>query len=1039
MKSILQCTGGRGEERRGGLRIAREYSADARRDIYEHEYPDEGYYPGGDSKSGSGKLIGKWRSNGEALEPKWRDGDIVPLVPFHAASIQDRWKEDTRYQEDDHGESEAVSAGERPEDRRTESRQSEDQSGSYEQLERLISSTEKYSIDKDYEHSHRNGYKNFQSYENRHNHSQSDEQSDLGTESRAKVNGPRLSFEDVDNADSVALRYKEAFQNRPSEYDLMEDEYEKPRPRKRRPPQNSEFAEPKNSYATIQSVGTASTDTRAPWNYREDSRTERKPNFSSRSPGVNPRDRTPENTELKTLLKMQQGGGLSLSEILQQRNLTLADLLKGNANAIDVLKSSSDDFTNEDKLPIVKTKPDVSKNTGRERPRWMPSKRILSKSETRNPLTIAFPGTGVTYFPDRLPPTNGDLTLTGTTSKPYGRIPQIQRFTEKIISPTVESFTESPKQIVTIKADAKDLLDEFQRETSKTRSDDDYGLTSTKIDEDEIMEFSDFTLKKPKTTATVRMDITFHVPSTSLSPVAKSGDTLRDVGSTLSIEHILSSTEKTDTLERVAGSDEMIDDEVGTTEEVQRAVKEMSKDFNDSINTVNHTNYTLDTLEVDYQSDAVHQVSQEDIKDPKDNLTYAMRIDKDGSHDQKKIEIEVPSEESHADYNLDERDEDESFTDRHKNVTTNHRGYEDIISQVEPEARAEISELFSSGSSVKRLERLLKARNMSLEELIALRQRGSSQVHLAEAFRSREQRLKMQVPSILKTLENNQQDSVTKNITVSNRREKMEDPGAYGEKIRNKEKEEEEDIKNNSESTSLNPPPSTMHFDEHSLEVLEENAQGTTEDNKLSAQLLDLISGFDSLPFSKNIQHDSEGSSYFTSITDVKLPVSNSDPPGPTEIVESEYVKESEKKSSIDTMKVDVPQDSEKDDEENSEDRRTLSKVRPSIIASGAILGVTIVVFLGIFIVCRIRQKQKFTYRNTFSRAVFQAPMMTARKLSNTSSLNTIMVNVVATSTAKRAEKREQRDNDDFESRSDIENDSLDPNDSWETIPDFMK
>lgn len=105
----------------------------------------------------------------------------------------------------------------------------------------------------------------------------------------------------------MALRYRETFQNQPNEYDMNDEEYQKPRPRKRRPPQNHEFAEVRSSYAIIH-------------------RAEKSPSG--------------ENLELKMLLKEQQGKDLSLSEILQRGNLSLSDLLQGKENVIDLLKMS---------------------------------------------------------------------------------------------------------------------------------------------------------------------------------------------------------------------------------------------------------------------------------------------------------------------------------------------------------------------------------------------------------------------------------------------------------------------------------------------------------------------------------------------------------------------------------------------------------------------------------------------------------------------------------------------------------------------------
>lgn len=249
---------------------------------------------------------------------------------------------------------------------------------------------------------------------------------------------------------------------------------------------------------------------------------------------------------------------------------------------------------------------------------------------------------------------------------------------------------------------------------------------------------------------------------------------------------------------------------------------------------------------------------------------------------------------------------------------------------------------------------------------------------------------------------------------------------------------------NHNKNTEFNNSSKTRNEDNNSKEDIKD---------KHTVQIVDLLTTFGSLPFIKDIQR--EFSDQYGNREDKNKLLLQSNNLGvmfinnektihindTSNIVESGFVKEIVKQepSSINIQTVYSETDNIFDENE-SKSEKTLSRVKPTIIASGAILGVTLVVFLAIFIICRIRQKQKYRYKNTFSRAVFQGPVMAARKLSNSSSLSTVMVNVVATSTTKRPEKTEiQEPAKEMDSKSDIDNDSLDANDSWETIPDYMK
>lgn len=126
---------------------------------------------------------------------------------------------------------------------------------------------------------------------------------------------------------------------------------------------------------------------------------------------------------------------------------------------------------------------------------------------------------------------------------------------------------------------------------------------------------------------------------------------------------------------------------------------------------------------------------------------------------------------------------------------------------------------------------------------------------------------------------------------------------------------------------------------------------------------------------------------------------------------------------------------------EGQDKRLKLTSLRSTIIAIAVIFGITVAAFVVIYSICKIRQKQNYMSQNAFSRTVFQTPIMPARKLSNSSSLNTIMVNVVTTAQAQNMLKSRAAAElgGDYEFRCEMENDSLDANDSWRSIPDFMK
>lgn len=862
------------------------------------------------------------------------------------------------------------------------------------------------------------------------------------------------------NDREVTWRYREAFQARPNEYEheFNDEEYLRPRPRKRRPPQNYEFALANEASSNDGDEESRSSPRHLP---KGD---ENLPTASS--------DKERENAlELKSLLKMQQEEGSSLSEILQRRNLTLSDLLKGKADVINALKSRIADESDEYIEEMSRVMSDS----------LMKLAATVTPSSESTQSSATFESTTIKITSDTVPDSSVSQTtaVTGET-KSLERISTNNTNRVKEESKDAEEMTRSAHDSPWLKAPTTPLTlstittstssppiavnsaEYFLNDDGNVESTSDRATRLESLDEDEIMEFSDFTdFKKGKSSA---------VWSSPPSEKIISQQAPRDTESTLSIEQILNPTERSKPAEDRGNNQ---DDDIGNNND-RKTIRDNGQSVPIGVPTAEDYNTFI---EAEYQSDAPKTLEDDGKRSKLED--HSSKIDAVVGQVEKKQtanpadDRKEPGDKNHsAEYHQVTRSPGERTRDR---ALENHRDtgrYEEVISEVEPEARAEIFELFASGSAGKRLERLLKSRNMSVEELIALRQRGSSKVHLMEMSR-----LRMSKPKNHQTLEtsNTNNGEIITSVSSTSNFNKHFSKGEISEEEDVKQETEEtmnqfedimsylhdpffdKDVENISMSRLLDlvqrdrhAPRETTHPENDTL-----NDDGRTdelENSRRTVQIVDLLTTFGSLPFAKDVQQQFE-----TEVDNnehelrVKLPI---DDDNASVVVNNEekktlrsdnsnefhagYVEEILKEEpNIIDVKTAVYGETVSSTN-GAEEKKILSKVKPSIIASGAILGVTIVVFLAIFIVCRIRQKQKYTYRNTFSRAVFQGPVMAARKLSNSSSLSAVMVNVVATSTTKRPE-RETQEAEDFDSKSDMDNDSLDANDSWETIPDYAK
>lgn len=988
--------------------------------------------------------MGKWRNNGEALEPKWRDGDTVPLLPFSQFSRFSRDKIDNSEEEDDY-------------DRRAAKYRQNNRRGTF--LRSRNSPRLPYSDYEDRELTEsRRGYREREEIlPRKRNRPWTGENVATFKETRKEDLDRGLE----EHKEITSARYREIFQARPNDYEheFNDEEYLKPRPRKRRPPQNYEFALVENEML-------------------QEGRTENNSGAWSR---VNGEENAAEVAskgvalsqnamELKSLLKMQQEEGLSLSEILQQRNLTLDDLLKGKADVINALKmrdvDESEDYEESAKMmtnSFVKLS-----TTGK--PQWtLATEPVKTKNSQKDeevvismiPTTIESPKnrTNARAFSDKV--NNGE------TYSEVGNATAGKSFLANVDPPRVKITTSMPLPVAT---NSMELL---QADDATVKSSGSGEIRAESLDEDEIMEFSDFTDYKKGRSGVSPVWLMMKDENVSgPTELETSKSHLEDRGSTLSIEKILSPTERsksTNNLSMNTGNQEQL---LGDSTNINRSGIPNDEDqrgeamdhFEEDYNASSEKEYQSDTPVIYYDLEQSTQISN--FTDENDR-TIMQELESALDAMSRDINSTLENSRQSLSKNPAAKNDDNNSLKNHRDRNaTEKKSYDDIVSEVEPEARAEIFELFASGSAGKRLERLLKSRNMSLEELIALRQRGSSKVHLAQVSRIRahkpndEYRIK-DTDNLKATNSLSPKEDLHEGRAIVNHDNYDREVGNY--LSGSTENSRSIDSLSNSmdlvhpeefttERSMPNVEPKTDSEDAKLVDASKMNNENEDKERQHTVQIVDLLTTFDSFPFMKDIQREFSGNEdkrkLLVQESDVGVMFINNDAEtirvnDTSNIVESGFVKEIVKQepSSINVQTVySKTSNILGEDENKSEKGKTLSKVKPSIIASGAILGVTLVVFLAIFIVCRIRQKQKYRYSNTFSRAVFQGPVMAARKLSNSSSLSTVMVNVVATSTARRPEKNEnQEPTGEMDPKSDIDNDSLDANDSWETIPDYMK
>ncbi|EZA62036.1 hypothetical protein DMN91_007874 [Ooceraea biroi] len=1023
---------------------ARKPEAAVRSDDYEHQTDSRGQFDDAEAprrsiedRGRSNEPIGKWRSNGEALEPKWRDGDSVPLLPFS------HYRSYSRDDEADDAEHEDYPATSR---RPSKYRYSIDQPNRSRGSPGRRAPAYDYDYDYDVTSRDRDFDDRDHDYPRRRPRPHGSTIYEETLENAASSDGKRgRNIVDASPSDQQATsRYHEAFQARPNEYaqEFNDEEYLKPRPRKRRPPQNYEFA----------LANAASTEGDEALRDPSESSSQ----LTSGNPPVTTQPSDNNALELKMLLKMQQEEGSSLSEILQRRNLTLSDLLEGKADVINALKARITDSESEEyieemsrvmsnslmKIASTTTPPTESAQTS-----MSTTTSVATSSALDNSVSETTPASNELKSHDTISSNNAsrivkkELEDVEGATQPVHDSSWLKATTSAIVSTLITTTsTSSPVAVNSMEYFLND--DGNAESTSDQRS----AARLENLDEDEIMEFSDFMdFKKGKSQAAPVL------LSLSSGKVTSQQTSPRDIVSTLSIEHILHPTERIKLMKHSQ-------DNRDTAEDGEEAIQgEARSALLDETSMEDYNAF----IEAEYQNDAPIDIPEEDRRqseeikyDPSKTGTLVSSTEKQ--------RIANPADDRRGSYDKNHSTEYHQVNQSMERIRMleNHRGtngrrYEEVVSEIEPEARAEIFELFASGSAGKRLERLLKSRNMSVEELIALRQRGSSKVHLTEVSRLQVADPKNLQASKTSDVNNKKIVSATSNSNNENDSEEENKKNQFRQDIISYLHDPlfDRDLENTSLSRLLD----LVERDRNTSREItfqKEDQKGTSstdehgelESPRHAIEIVDLLTTFGSLPFAEDVRR--QFGIEFGNEAKAEPPIDNNNANvrliGDEEnIVRSDntsdefhagYVEEIVRKEP------NVVRTIHSETRNDAEENKTLSRVKPSIIASGVILGVTIVVFLAIFAVCRIRQKQRYTYRNTFSRTVFQSSIAAARKLSNSSSLSAVMVNVAATSTTRRPERTEMQETvEEFDSKSDMDNDSLDANDSWETIPDYAK
>ncbi|CAG9100915.1 unnamed protein product [Plutella xylostella] len=433
---------------------------------------------------------------------------------------------------------------------------------------------------------------------------------------------------------------------------------------------------------------------------------------------------------LKELLKRSNGS--SLSEILQQHNLSLADLLHGDKNALSALKS--DDNT------------DTQDNYKRERP--------TIKNDQDDEVTTtekSYPEEATTQ------PISVEITYIYNTSEPS---------TQNVTEATTEPVTEPIKEILDIKENAPKIAmkrpyavnarrkmrlrrpgapNTYVRFMSNPRRQQQNNATSS-VQSDESGDLNAATNKSKINDQSNLQENTKKVEKTS-------NQKLENQESTTVIEDfITTTTEEVTTIDTKVETTEVVN-EIETTpkeiENLQPKTEEPVTTTTEKVTTAPTTRKPMNNIELRRQA-LTNRLKRKRLRQklsttesPEDNLTrdlFGMANLVSASE----FIARAKSPTKTTKYNeVTETPLPDFFENEASNkVEKSSRPILSVASTTKApvrqttieEAKVEIEEIFKDDETGERLSKILKERNMTLSELVEHRERGSSNVHLADIF-----------------------------------------------------------------------------------------------------------------------------------------------------------------------------------------------------------------------------------------------------------------------------------------------------------------
>lgn len=425
------------------------------------------------------------------------------------------------------------------------------------------------------------------------------------------------------------------------------------------------------------------------------------------------------NSDIKSILK--QAGGLSLSEILQQRNLSLADLLRGKQVALAAISQTS--------LPVTESY-DEPQTTRRmeELDDYPPQKRRLPSIQTNRQDIEENKG------PRRIPNFNSRKKtdeVTTIQNEELNDQPEIDE-TNRVL-PTIPNIRDHTKQPVAPRP-IKEVVPAIRPDLSNSN-------TKTRIPN--LRQRIEISTETTSTTRPLRyrenkenenkVRLPFKPKQTTVSPI---------IETTIETLHLTESNKET--TETTSQKPYNFRNRSITRPRLRlpaKSEKPIQSIENSSGETENYPKMPIERFK------KPEPISQEEIEEKiKKSEPTANAIEKFTSFEDAKPKNVATIEELF--------DSGETFQEMIRHSTqrsfdemdvteSNPSLFSDVTSVKTVDDRTDLLELMEDRRNGARLAKVLAQRNMSLDELIEHRQRGSSQLHLAEIFNSNKPKVKI--------------------------------------------------------------------------------------------------------------------------------------------------------------------------------------------------------------------------------------------------------------------------------------------------------